>query len=116
MSVNNLRRQPDTVIAHNSLKHYPSATWLQYVQLGVVSIILVKFHEIPTNGCREIVYTRNVYRTTDRPTDRATVIKPTFTSYLAGDVFIKSDLAKGQYFHKYRQWVQVFVTPRKYNH
>ena len=35
---NTPRRRPDAVIAHNSLQNYPSATWLQYTQLGLVSI------------------------------------------------------------------------------
>ena len=51
---------------HNSAQNYRTGTGLQHAQLGLVSIIAVKFHEILTNGFQEIVFTKNVYRPTDR--------------------------------------------------
>ena len=70
--MNTPRRSPDTVIAHN-LKNYPSTTWLQYAHLNLVSIILVEFHEIPTNGFQEIVFTKmSTDGLTNEPNDRLT--------------------------------------------
>ena len=74
--MNTPRRHIDTVITHNSFtylkiniskfynsaKNYRTGTGLQHAQLGLVSIIAVKFHVILTNDLREIVFTRNVYK------------------------------------------------------
>ena len=72
--------------SYNSAKNHRTGTGLQYAKLGLISIIVVKFHEIPTYGFREIVFTRNVNRRTDGPTDRrtdsVTPILPPYTYYL----------------------------------
>ena len=47
---------------HNSAKKYRTGTGLQHAQLGLVSIIAVKFHGIQINGLREKVFTKNVYK------------------------------------------------------
>ena len=71
--MNTPRRHLDTVITSNSYnnlkvviskfaKNYRTGTGLQHAQLGMVSIIAVKIHEILTNGFREIVFTRNFYK------------------------------------------------------
>ena len=60
---------------HNSFKNNSSATRPQYAQLGLVPIVLAKLYWIVTKGCWEIVFTRNVYRATDR-LDRMTSVTP----------------------------------------
>ena len=44
---------------HNSVQNHRTGTGLQHSQLGLISIIAVRFHEILTNGIREIVFTNS---------------------------------------------------------
>ena len=61
--MNTPRRRTGTVIVHNSLKKIKAEPEQgnNMNQLDLVSIIIVKFYEIPIYDFREIVYTRNVY-------------------------------------------------------
>ena len=43
-------------------KNHRTGTGLQYAKLGLMSSIIVQFHEIPTYRLRVIVFTRNVHR------------------------------------------------------
>ena len=53
---------------HNSAQNYRTGTGLQHAQLGLVSIITVKFYEILTNCFQEIVFTKKCIQT-DGQTD-----------------------------------------------
>ena len=50
--------------SYNYAKNCQTATGLQYAQLGLISSILVKNHEILTCGLREKVITKNLHRPT----------------------------------------------------